>query len=49
MTVAVMKIYIVGEGKTEADGVQEVVKDDAMRVEIVDGGWRKCNPEYRKN
>lgn len=48
-TAAVMKMYIFREGTMGADGVRELVKDDAMRVETGDGRWRKCNPEYRNN
>lgn len=32
-----------------ADGVRELVKDDAMRVETGDGRQRKYDPEYRNN
>lgn len=49
VTAAVMKMYIVWEGKMGADGVRELVKDDAMRVETGDGRQRKCDPEYRNN
>lgn len=49
VTAAVMKMYIVREGNMGADGGREQVKDDAMRVEIVDDRWRKCNPDNRNN